>query len=108
MSFDHEALERISGGDHALAIELVDMLLRALPEQRRSIGTAHREVDLATLARIAHTVSGGAAYCGAPALKGAADALENAAARGDRACLADAVEDVYREMAALTDGAHSP
>jgi len=80
---DPELRRRLAAGDDALAEELLGMLAEELGPRRRRLAGALAAGDLETVAREAHTLAGGAAYCGAVALKAAADALEQAARSGD-------------------------
>jgi two-component system sensor histidine kinase BarA len=91
---DRQAALRVTGGDPAMVERLLDLLLSEVPEDRARIGDAIARSDLEEVARVAHRLAGGAAYCGALALETAARALQQAARRG-------AVDAVAREALAL-------
>ena len=71
------ALHRV-GGNEAVADELLRMLREDLPGQYQSLTQAFGQGDLEQVRELAHKIRGSANYCGAPALRQAADALENA------------------------------
>ncbi len=95
---DADLLAKVTGGDAALADELLQMLRAELPRHRREISDAVRDADFARVATLAHTLSGGAAYCGASDLKTASDALEAAANAAEKAHTSPLVERLTREM----------
>lgn len=95
---DEDLLTKVTGGDDALANELLQMLRLELPRHRREISDAVRDNDFASLATLAHTLSGGAAYCGARDLKAASDAVETAARAADKAHTSPLIERLTREM----------
>lgn len=102
--FDPDLLKRVTDGDRALADELVTMLIAELPQHRRDIAAAVAEADLARVARLTHKLSGGAAYCGATALKAASDALEVAASNNDVGSVLSRSEHLRKEIDRLLAG----
>ena len=101
VTIDQERLIRIVGGDIALATELLEMLIAEIPCYRAELEAAVRARDMSELAKVAHTIAGGAAYCGAIALKAAAYNLEEATQRA--AELEGHAEIVYAEMQKILD-----
>lgn len=91
------ALER-AGGNAQLAAELFSMLLKELPQQRQAIESALAAQDFPTLQHLVHKLNGSATYCGVPALKAAADALESRLKRGETADAASGVTAVVEEI----------
>jgi len=80
---DREAALRAAGGREDFADELLGMLVKDLVEQQERIARALAEGNLTGLAEAAHGLAGGAAYCGARALREVALALERAARAHD-------------------------
>jgi two-component system sensor histidine kinase BarA len=91
---DREAALRAAAGREGLANELLGMLVGDLREQQERIAGALADGDLTALAEIAHSLAGGAAYCGARPLHDVARALQQAARAHDS-------EDVARHALAL-------
>ncbi len=71
------ALEQ-AGGNADLARELFQMLLNELPALRNSINSAFSGSDSQLLWDSTHKLYGSTAYCGVPALRDTAKALEDA------------------------------
>ncbi|HHC71552.1 MAG TPA: response regulator [Thiotrichales bacterium] len=71
----------LCGGNAELAEELLEMLVRELPEMQRSIHLAWRSGSIENLESAAHRLHGAAACCAVLPLKEAAGALEKAAIR---------------------------
>ncbi len=94
---------RLTSGNVALARQLLEKLLEELPRHRAAITQALQRGDLARVRTQAHTLSGGAAYCGVPAVKVAADALEHAAESGDQGLTDSRFNDLRYAMDALLD-----
>lgn len=63
-------------------MELLSLLLRDLPMQRRALHAAVQEKNAAAIFELAHTLDGNSRYCPTPELQGAAAALANAAIGG--------------------------
>ncbi len=70
------ALEQ-AAGDERLAKELFEMLLNELPTLKEKLGSAIRSNDLQGCWDHAHKIYGSTAYCGVPALRTAAQAMES-------------------------------
>jgi len=66
-------------GSHELAKEMLQLLAEKLPRDIAVVSQAYDEQNYANLELAAHKLVGGCAYCGAPALRMAARALEYAA-----------------------------
>lgn len=77
IGFDKTVLLRVTAGDEALALEMVQLLMNDLPHQREQILAASARGSRHELARLAHSLAGGAAYCGALELKRRCLELEN-------------------------------
>jgi len=71
------ALEQ-AGGSEELARDLFGMLLNDLPNLKNGLNQAFEQNDAQTLWDVTHKIHGSTAYCGVPALRDAAKALENA------------------------------
>ena len=93
-AIDREAALRAAAGREDLANELLGMLVGDLREQQERIASALADGDLTALAETAHSLAGGAAYCGARALHHVARALQRAAQAHDS-------QDVARHALAL-------
>ena len=81
-------------GDRALAIEMLQLLQEKLPKEIAGITQCYEAQDYPALANAAHKLVGGIAYCGVPALRTSARALEYAAESGDIA----EIEECYRQL----------
>jgi len=68
----------LAGGSEAMAKELLEMLIDALPEHETEILIAHSENNLDQLRKAVHKLHGAACYCSTPQLKQAAADLESA------------------------------
>lgn len=91
------ALQR-AGGNAQLAAELFSMLLQELPQQRSAVEAALAAGDYPALQQLVHKLNGSATYCGVPALKAAADALETSLKRGETAHAAGGVASILEEI----------
>lgn len=70
-----QALEQ-AGGNVALARELFDMLLQELPALHEQLQQAIAQRDAQAMWDHAHKIFGSTAYCGVPALREAAQRME--------------------------------
>ena len=66
-------------GSREAATEMLELLKEKLPLDFEGISTAYAANNQADIAHLAHRLVGGTAYCGVPALRSAARALEYAA-----------------------------
>jgi len=80
------ALEQ-AGGSADLARDLFGMLLADLPDLRDKVNAAFASGDREALWDHTHKIHGSTAYCGVPALREAAHAMEQAIKAGDGADL---------------------
>ncbi|HEY9051000.1 MAG TPA: response regulator [Gammaproteobacteria bacterium] len=71
-----EAIER-AGGNRKLAMELLSMLQKELPEHQQKIMAAKEANNLVDLKQHTHKLHGATSYCGVPLLRHAAKQLEN-------------------------------
>jgi len=76
---DEAAALAATGGDAALAAELLAILLTELPGDLARLTASLREEDWSQIAETAHRMRGATGYCGAPGLEAALVALERAA-----------------------------
>lgn len=95
-----------AGGSRELADELFAMLLRELPMFERGLRAAFERRDLDTLQRTVHKLHGAALYCGVPALRQAAEALEISLKRGDAGRLDQQVTQLVDELQRVQVHAH--
>ena len=78
------------------------MLLSELPERQAEIAHALKIMDIDRIAQQAHTLAGGTAYCGVPALKHACDRLKQTATNNaDVAAIRREVDNLNAEIARL-------
>jgi HPt (histidine-containing phosphotransfer) domain-containing protein len=82
-----EASEVMSWFDHDVdaIVEVVGLLVRDLPAYVRNLADAATAGDLATVARVAHTIKGAVGNVAATAVPGIAEAIEDAAGGNHRA-----------------------
>ncbi len=98
---DAKALHALTRGNSRLAQELLDMLLAELPVHRAKIHETFHLGDLGTLAVLAHTLRGAAAYCAATALQSASHDVETAAHERDDDSLAEALVVLWQQVERL-------
>ena len=67
---------KLAGGSYDSAIEMLNMLLSGLPEEKSIIEKYAGELNLSELEKVVHKLHGGACYCGVPMLKEKAAKLE--------------------------------
>ncbi len=98
--FDQELAIKRAGDKPELAHELMVMLQRELPSQRRLLTEAWQRRDRGQVEKVVHKINGGTRYCGVPALQHYADQLESAliADSGDMESL---YEELLRQIDAL-------
>ncbi len=93
---DAELALRQAAGKPELAREMLELLLASLPEVQTLLAQASDASAAELLAGI-HTLAGGAAYCGMPALQALCHQLESALRRGET------VEQLEPELLELQD-----
>lgn len=81
--FSIDDARKLANGNEELAMELFTMLIDELPEQRRGILQAQEQNDLQMLREVTHKLNGASRCCGTPALRHAANSLENSITRGE-------------------------
>jgi two-component system sensor histidine kinase BarA len=81
--FSIDDARKLANGNEELAMELFTMLIDELPEQRRGILQAREKNDLQMLREVTHKLNGASRCCGTPALRHAANSLENSITRGE-------------------------
>lgn len=91
------ALER-AGGNRELARELYQMLQKELPDYLTTITQHHDNGNFAALLEVVHKLHGSAIYCGVPALREAAAALESRLKQGAADDYAGGVNHIVREI----------
>ena len=67
----------LAAGNKTLANELTNMLINELPDYLQTIGGARSDNDIELLRQITHKLHGASRCCGTPALRYAAEQLEN-------------------------------
>jgi two-component system sensor histidine kinase BarA len=82
--FSIDDARKLANGNEELAMELFTMLIDELPEQRRGILQAREQNDLQMLREVTHKLNGASRCCGTPALRHAANSLENSINRGEK------------------------
>ena len=82
--FSIDDARKLANGNEALAMELFTMLIDELPEHRRGILQARKQNDLQMLREVTHKLNGASRCCGTPALRHAANSLENSITRGEK------------------------
>lgn len=99
------AIDR-AGGSLELARELFGMLEREIPVYIDQVSQLYQGNRLTDLIQIVHKINGGAAYCGAPALKAAADGFEKSLKNRDSDDYPAAYSLLLHELTRLID--HPP
>ncbi len=94
------ALEQ-AGGSADLAKDLFGMLLADLPGLQEQLNQAFESGDRQALWDHTHKIHGSTAYCGVPALREAAHAMEKAIKDGDGIDLAGPLAELNRAIDAL-------
>ena len=74
--FSLEQAKNLANGNTALAIELLNMLIKELPEHRRGIRQALADHNIDQLREVTHKLNGASRCCGTTALSKAAQLLE--------------------------------
>ena len=99
--YDRELAISIAGGNPTVAAELLALLIKDLALQTQAMRHAHAEGELEDLRKQAHKLNGSASYCGTPALKEAAEVLEEVIADAQDARIAAAYARVMTEIERL-------
>lgn len=102
---DHEEGLRLAAGKADLARDMLQMLLRDLPETARSIASARQQGDQAALREIIHKLHGATRYCGVPQLRACCQEAETRLKKGEDS--AAAVEAVLVAISRLRDTAEA-
>lgn len=102
--FDREQALENAAGDAELAKELLTMLLHELPDLKDKLKHALMENDNQSLWDHAHKIHGSTAYCGVPALKATAHALEQAIKQENEAQIKEYVAKVCDEVERVISG----
>ena len=74
---DWDVGDKLFGGNHQTAMEMLEQLCLQLPQFKQQLSAAWQQQDLIGLQHIAHKLYGGCCYCPTPLLKEAAKNLEN-------------------------------
>ena len=74
--YDEQLSLELAGGNQDLARQMLDMLLKELPELQATMNEAYRACDKAALYESVHKINGSSRYCGVPAVGQAANELE--------------------------------
>jgi len=81
--FSIEDAKKLANGNEVLAIELFNMLINELPEHRDGIQQALKGDNTHMLREVTHKLNGASRCCGTPALRHAANSLENSIDNGE-------------------------
>ncbi|MCP4043241.1 MAG: response regulator, partial [Gammaproteobacteria bacterium] len=96
---DQNKALKITGGREGLADELLGMLINDLPKYRTRFDKASAQRDMPTIGKIAHTLAGGASYCGATTLSNAAKDVEKQSLSGNSwESITDLMNKLYTAM----------
>ncbi|TNF36281.1 MAG: response regulator [Gammaproteobacteria bacterium] len=95
-----EAIER-AGGNQQLAMELLAMLQKELPEHRTKIAAAMNAANMTELKQHTHKLHGATSYCGVPMLRHAAKHMESIIDNNELEQLAQAYTDLLAAIDAL-------
>ncbi len=98
---DWDLSVRLAGDSSSLAEELFMMLMRELQPQHEAVLSAWGTRDLERLWDAAHLLRGSTAYCGVPALKHAAQLLEEAIETGEPLLIEPEIEQLGSVVAAM-------
>lgn len=80
---DWPLASQLAGNNRQVAEELLQCLIKSLPNDFSMMQQAFRKHDYAQLKMLAHRLHGALCYCGLPRLKTATMALENALKKND-------------------------
>jgi len=98
---DLELALSIAGGSQALADEMLQQLIRELPQQQSEIRNLYHAARWQAMAECVHRLHGATAVCGVPALEGAVSALEAACRSGESATIDTRMEQFEQQAARL-------
>ena len=96
-AWDESAALAATGGDAALAAELLTQLLDGLAGELADLDRLLDSRDWPGLDDATHRMRGATAYCGVPALDTALERLKQAAKAGDAAAIAQGVQQVHTQ-----------
>jgi two-component system sensor histidine kinase BarA len=96
--YDETLSLQLAGGNHELAIQMLELLCKGLPEQKAAINTALEHGDMPALYQQVHKVTGSTRYCGVPALADAAEVLDRQLKNGDTTKLDMLVSNLNEEI----------
>jgi len=102
-TLDWDECIALAGGNAALARDLIGMLRAELPGQREKIRHAFSRSDWQNLWDEVHRLHGSTAYCGVPALRHTAAALEVAIKARDTAAVGEHLVDLDAATRRLLD-----
>jgi two-component system sensor histidine kinase BarA len=74
--FSLDDARKLANGNEVLAIELFNMLIKELPDHKEDIQQALHNKDKQMLREVTHKLNGASRCCGTPALRNAANSLE--------------------------------
>lgn len=95
---DGELALKRAGGNADLARELYQMLQKELPEYQSRLPILYGTGDIGELQSVVHKLNGSATYCGVPALKAAAEAMETNLKRGEAKNYDDSLGTLLKEI----------
>ncbi len=94
------AVER-AGGKEELAKELLDILIKTLPQHQDELKTAFENNDMDALHAEAHKLHSATCYCGTPRLKNAARDLEDISKSNDNPKIKESYHKLLDEITAV-------
>ncbi len=97
-AIDEQLALKRAGGNVELARDLYQLLQNELSEYQIQLPSLYGEGDLYSLLEAVHKLNGSATYCGVPALKTAAEAMESCLNRGEKESYAEKLTKVLDEI----------
>jgi len=94
------AIER-AGGKEELAKELLDILIKTLPQHQDELKIAFENNDMDALHAAAHKLHSATCYCGTPRLKNAAKDLEDTSKLNDDRKIKESYHKLLEEITAV-------
>lgn len=98
---DFEYAKEMIGGNEAVMLEILTMLLESLPDELEQLQRAYQEEDWKKIREVAHRLRGAASYCGTLRLRSVCAALEEYIESGLTARLVELYQCMLSEIDAL-------
>jgi CheY-like chemotaxis protein len=100
---DFNLAKQLANADEHLALELLRLLVKELPEYKTTINKAYNAKDLERLTKITHKLNGSAGYCGTVKLKKYAKILEQYANVNDYVKIKIYLDKLNKEIDAVIE-----